>query len=173
MKNARERARREYRCRTTMRGVRILHWYGQSHALRNMRAELKVGDELITAKENPQIIAEELNNYFAGAVDLVLTENNLETTNPRDTSTQHDLDNSTPCPLMSGKLCDIKLQTSNVRKAIGNLKTTISAGIDGISDRMIKELEEIVPVLTELYNKSLEEGIFSGMHEDSYYQISA
>jgi Notch-like protein len=125
--------------------------------------EIRIDQEIETVSENPDLIAEEFNNYFNQIPERLLSENQFEMSEAGRRVTETDfLEQEKSCehkPM--GYLKNFRLTPSDVEKMILKMKNKKSTGTDGISARVIKRLPKLFArILTPLYNESLRQGKF-------------
>ncbi|KAG8251187.1 hypothetical protein J6590_108426 [Homalodisca vitripennis] len=111
--------------------------------------KLQTGNETI---QDPADIANCFNNFFATIADRTLQASNISLN-----SSQQD----EPAPAANFEFKFQPVTHSDIKKAINSLKPKTSSGIDEISAKLTKICkEEITIPLTDITNKSLQQGIF-------------
>lgn len=114
----------------------------------NNQINLQLNGKLIN---DPYEIANHFNEFFA-----TIAENTLQTNNSNTSTTYPDL------PLITNQKLQFQPTTyEEVKKAIDTLKPKTSSGTDEISAKLVKRCkEELTVPLTDLINKSLQQGTF-------------
>jgi hypothetical protein len=124
---------------------------GQKKTNRNIF--LSLDNELI---RDPQVVANEFNNYFLSVVEQVVGHNNIDG-NFSELPFRYKFPAYTECnSILLGPVL-----TEDVEKTIKSLKNGKSPGLDGVSSIMLKSIyPAILDVLTFLINLSFQTGVF-------------
>lgn len=125
-------------------------------------SEIKIGQSAVLASENPDQVAQEFNVYFNQVPVKLLTENCFDLSEATGGVDVNDL------AALEGRegigtshLKNLHLTPADVKKIILNLKNKKSAGHDGTSAWVIRQLPDLFSrILTPLFNESLKQGIF-------------
>lgn len=121
------------------------------------------GEELVLVNDEPEKVAEEFNAYFNKVPEKLLRKNKFNLREAMTKVDENDLIavNEDRCEM--GDLKTLNLVYNDVEKAIMNLKNKKSAGHDGISAYVVKQLPKLfAKILTPLFNLSLKQGVFPG-----------
>ena len=119
------------------------------HSKKREMIKLKNDDNVLIS--DGRTIANEFNDYFTNIGEDLASRIN-ETSQPDILNFQYSISS------------DLKFEHTNVNeisKIISNLKNTSSTGIDNISTKTLKEINNIIsPLLTILINECLDSGVF-------------
>lgn len=120
----------------------------------NQPQMIKLDGESVTYQDSPAAFADLFNDFFVSVGEKILTENAVS--NSKATTVSHE---TTPTILES--LFFRPTDTAEIQSIINNLPVNKAPGHDGITAKILKANSEVLtPILVELTNKSLQQGIF-------------
>jgi len=123
--------------------------------------EIEIGQEKVSASEEPNRVAEEFNTYFNQVPEKLLENNKFDLDKAAlgsDGVFSATLDRDEQG---AGYLKNLRLTAADVEKIIMRMKNKKSVGYDGLSAYIVKQLPMMFArVLTPLFNDSLRRGKF-------------